>query len=418
MTVHKILIVDHQQQFIKLCQQWLQPPEFETQPVLGRADAEALLQAEHFDLALGTADGLDILPALPPEIPVIICTDREQLEVALIKEAIRLGAVTFLRQPEQADPLLETVRETLAYYGAGVRGNLRALSLTSLISILCNEGRQAVLDIHYNTDQATIFFDRGEVVHADMNGAAEIGEEVVFQALAWEEGQFALKIGQPSPDRTIHTSWTGLLLEGMQRIDETAFSQEQLEPEPDISWPTEFEEDTPLPPRREFTSELDSQTQTKIEEQLDDLYQNLVVRCLFFTDHTGRLLASQGQLERSRARSLSALVAGSFSAVVEMAELLAEETDTTRQFHQSLQEGPDFSLYSARVEPTWLLTVVFEPVTTNLGLVRQFTLKTAAELSDLLAQAQPATEEREAVADTMNATFREEVSNALGDLFS
>jgi hypothetical protein len=43
---------------------------------------------------------------------------------------------------------------------------------------------------------------------------------VVYQILAWHEGNFTLEIGVEPPAVTISRSWSGLLLEGARRLDE------------------------------------------------------------------------------------------------------------------------------------------------------------------------------------------------------
>jgi hypothetical protein len=122
-------------------------------------------------------------------------------------------------------------------------------------------------------------------------------------------------------------------------------------------------------------------------------------------------------LEQGRALSLAALVAGSFSATTEIADMLARPEDEARQFRQSLQEGADFSLYATEVDPAWVLAVAFEPDVTNLGLARQLTIQTAADLEATLAQAHIAAEQQQEVTHQMNEAFRAEVSDALGALF-
>ena len=47
------------------------------------------------------------------------------------------------------------------------------------------------------------------------------GDEAVFELLSWEAGSFQVKMGVEPPSRTINKGWSGLLLEGMRRIDES-----------------------------------------------------------------------------------------------------------------------------------------------------------------------------------------------------
>lgn len=98
-----------------------------------------------------------------------------------------------------------------------VQGNLKDISLTSLISINCNEMNRACLSLINSGQQAMIYFDEGNIVHAELENRE--GEEVLFEVLGWNDGDFSLEQGIESPKQSVHNSWSGLLLEGMHRID-------------------------------------------------------------------------------------------------------------------------------------------------------------------------------------------------------
>ena len=99
-----------------------------------------------------------------------------------------------------------------------VRGSLRDLALASLISVNCNEMNQAKLQVRRQGRVGTIYFDGGTIVHATLDD--EEGEGIIYELLSWEDGLFSLEQGVPPPKRTIEADWTGLVAEGMRRIDE------------------------------------------------------------------------------------------------------------------------------------------------------------------------------------------------------
>jgi predicted regulator of Ras-like GTPase activity (Roadblock/LC7/MglB family) len=114
-----------------------------------------------------------------------------------------------------------------------VQGNLKDMSLTSLISINCNEMNQSRLSIKYQGQEATLFFEDGNIVHSALD--SQEGDEVIYTLLTWEEGVFELEQGVPPPRHTVTASWSGLLLEGMRRMDEemAGLESNQDEAEPD-----------------------------------------------------------------------------------------------------------------------------------------------------------------------------------------
>ncbi len=99
-----------------------------------------------------------------------------------------------------------------------VQGNLIDISLSSLISINCNEMNQARLLVKHRDQEGTLFFDEGDIVH--MTLGSQEGEDVIFELLTWEDGTFELTKDIRAPKRSVDTNWSHLLLEGLRRIDE------------------------------------------------------------------------------------------------------------------------------------------------------------------------------------------------------
>jgi predicted regulator of Ras-like GTPase activity (Roadblock/LC7/MglB family) len=97
-------------------------------------------------------------------------------------------------------------------------GSLTEMSVADLIQHNCQEGKTGQLTVDSAGKRALIYFRSGALVHAALGMTS--GEEVVYEALGWTEGKFILEIGTASPAVTIQRSWSTLLLEGAQRVDE------------------------------------------------------------------------------------------------------------------------------------------------------------------------------------------------------
>ena len=227
MTAKRILVVDDEPTVLKSCVRTLQLENFSVQGATGGAEAIALYQREGFDLALvdlmmPDVDGLQVLATLKehdPTAAVVIFTAFGTKENAV--EALRLGACEFLEKPLSTKALVTTVRRILEKEkesGTAVRGNLNTMSLPNIVQINCAEHNQARLRLRQGGQEASLFFADGNVVHAALG--PRVGEEVVYELLTWENGEFELEMNIPPPEQTITTSWSGLLLEGMRRIDE------------------------------------------------------------------------------------------------------------------------------------------------------------------------------------------------------
>ncbi len=99
-----------------------------------------------------------------------------------------------------------------------LEGNLRDIEIEDLIQLNCQSGARARLTAQHNDQESTLYFDDGDVVHAQL-GDLE-GEEAVYELLTWETGTFELERDVGPPARTVTTPWSALIMEGMRRRDE------------------------------------------------------------------------------------------------------------------------------------------------------------------------------------------------------
>ena len=225
MTDGRILVVDDEESVVYTCVGELEQEGFEAQGVTTGAQAVDLYKTEDFDLVLADLkmpgmDGMEVLNAImeyDAEAQVVIMTAYGTVDIAV--EALRTGAREFITKPFDIHSLVVKLRSVLEQRGdKAVRGNLRDLGLASIISVNCNEHNQAQLLIRRHGRLAVIYFDNGTIVHATLDDLE--GEAVIHELLSWEDGSFSLEQDVAPPKHTIETEWTGLILEGMRRIDE------------------------------------------------------------------------------------------------------------------------------------------------------------------------------------------------------
>jgi len=96
-------------------------------------------------------------------------------------------------------------------------GNLKDLKLPSLIQLNCMERNTAKLTIEAEGKFGFVYFDKGQVVHAEYD--PDIGEKAVFELLSLYSGAFKVESGIRAPAKSIHTSWNNLLLDGLNQLD-------------------------------------------------------------------------------------------------------------------------------------------------------------------------------------------------------
>jgi CheY-like chemotaxis protein/predicted regulator of Ras-like GTPase activity (Roadblock/LC7/MglB family) len=433
MTSERLLIVHWQETFIEACTTWLESEGYEIQTAFTGEAALNSMRSGIFDLVvapldLPDRDGLSIPQFLREEIkvltPVLLLSREVTLPVDLVDRVTAFDNVKVIAQPSEAGPFMDAIWELQTVDFSGIRGNVRDINLPGLITMLCNEGLRAALNVVDRGQQAQLYFERGELVHAEVQGREPrlTGEDAVYEALTWGEGRFNIRMGESAPDHTIETSWAGVLLEGLRRADEESFDQEQLLPEDDLladdplSMSSDFLDAPPPQERRKPTFAISDDLQSRTEQRIQKLYSSLNLRFALLTDRSGRLIALSGRIKHSRALSLAALIAGSFSATAEVAEMIAVEGEESR-FTKSLQESETFSLYTMQAGPSWILALTFEPEQTNLGLARLYMSRAIEDLEALYRDHAVPDERQQEAGASMNDAFREEVGQALENIF-
>jgi hypothetical protein len=104
-----------------------------------------------------------------------------------------------------------------------LKGNLKTISLPSLVQAICLEQRKAALYLENHGLEGVMYFDLGQIAHASLGGL--VGDEAVIELAGWEEGSFYISSYDVLPRRTITGSWNQLLMEGMRKQDEKRFKE-------------------------------------------------------------------------------------------------------------------------------------------------------------------------------------------------
>lgn len=97
-------------------------------------------------------------------------------------------------------------------------GTLGLFSLVDLFQLLSSAARSGRLGVDHPAGLARVYFDKGQVVHAEFGELT--GEDAVFALFADERGSFEFRMGIPAPETTIGTGTENLVLEAIRRLDE------------------------------------------------------------------------------------------------------------------------------------------------------------------------------------------------------
>ncbi len=97
-------------------------------------------------------------------------------------------------------------------------GDLKDLKLPSLIQLNCMERNTAKLTIEHGPKYGFIYFENGQVVHAEFD--PDIGEEALSRLIGLYSGKFKVESGIRAPVKSIKKHWNNLLLDSLHKVDD------------------------------------------------------------------------------------------------------------------------------------------------------------------------------------------------------
>ena len=157
--------------------------------------------------------------------PVVFLSARD--DGATRYETLRAGADDFLAKPLPSREMLIRLELLLRRFseielgsepGAGLRGAVELAGAPAVLQICHINQLTGVLVAHRGSQSVRIAFRAGQIVSA--TGPDHEGPQVVYDFVAWPNGQFAFDRGAVVEGTPMTADFTGLLLEGCRRLDE------------------------------------------------------------------------------------------------------------------------------------------------------------------------------------------------------
>jgi CheY-like chemotaxis protein len=148
-----------------------------------------------------------------PGLPVIVMSSAPEPHMSRLP----LSAAAWLEKPPQVERLVGLVEHMLAI-PVGFSGALSIDGLADLVQLLSMANISGALYIEHGAERGTVWFDRGAIVDAALNGTR--GSTGFHRMLRWQGGVFALDRQACSELHTIHVPTMQLLLEALQFQDE------------------------------------------------------------------------------------------------------------------------------------------------------------------------------------------------------
>lgn len=162
-------------------------------------------------------------------IPFIFLASRTDIEEKL--RPLVEGVEEFIPKPFFVKDLVRSAKKVVdrlrleklqnrAVRPGVIQGRLEEMGMMDLMQSLEMGQKSCRLTIRHGGETCEMFFGAGQCKDARL-GPLE-GEPAVFGTLRWTDGEFEIDFNVAPTRETISRSTTGLLMEGMQYLDETA----------------------------------------------------------------------------------------------------------------------------------------------------------------------------------------------------
>jgi CheY-like chemotaxis protein len=225
----KILLLDDDQDLLELYQEMLGklPSQPEIHTATSGARAIALLEGQPFsllmsDLNMPRMDGLQVLTIVRRKFPQLrTAVMTSVVDTQFRARAYAMGIDLFLEKPKTQQEItffMDCIESLLGRQeDAGFRG-VQSKSLVDIIQLECLSQSSSTLKVTHAAQAGRIWFVGGDVIAAE---AGELqAEEAFHEIMGWRTGSFEILPADPDRERTIFTSYQGLLLESVQALDE------------------------------------------------------------------------------------------------------------------------------------------------------------------------------------------------------
>jgi CheY-like chemotaxis protein len=114
---------------------------------------------------------------------------------------------------------LEKLQQRAARPGV-IQGRIEEMGVAELMQSLEMGQKSCRLTLRRGEETCELYFAGGQCKHAQLGALA--GDEAVYQAVHWAEGEFEIDFGGTSDRATTTRSTTGLLMEAMRLLDEAS----------------------------------------------------------------------------------------------------------------------------------------------------------------------------------------------------
>ncbi|MBX7219255.1 MAG: response regulator [Blastocatellia bacterium] len=191
------------------------------------------------DLLMPKMDGSQLFAQLRrhptlKNVPFVCLTSRGQ-EMERIS-ALDRGVEDYWIKPFSIAELTIRVRHLLKRIRRPVdmSGQLAQIALPELLQLLEGGRKTGILSVKYELKEAILYFDEGNVVHAELGDIQ--GDMVIYKIVYWMGGEFAFRSVPVTREKTVTLNTQQLLMEAFRRFDEINRASDEDFPDKSLTY--------------------------------------------------------------------------------------------------------------------------------------------------------------------------------------
>jgi two-component system phosphate regulon response regulator PhoB len=240
---HRILIVEDEPGMIELLTVALEDEGYEVAIASNGIEGIEQIEKEEPDLIISDVmmpemNGFEFCERLrsnpqTASIPFIFLTAKKDVSDRV--KGLNVGADDYISKPfhvvevvarirsllqrsERTRPTKKPSEDQVGSEVSAFKGNLQEMNIGEVFQTITYTKKNGRLVVTSNQRKGEVYFQDGYVVHALVDRRK--GEEAVYRLLTWKTGQFSFDAGVLPATQTMKKSAEGLLMEGMQRLDD------------------------------------------------------------------------------------------------------------------------------------------------------------------------------------------------------
>jgi hypothetical protein len=207
----------------------------DTQVIRSLSEAISVLLEENFDAFVVEAEAahaveqaINIRQHFPSLRILCVVPSRNPAEAmaAAQEQNIRLvSSVSSRRLARGLNTFVQSLEGASATPAEGIDpchsliGNLNQFSAPEILQMSCLSQRSGRFTFKSSRGNSEIYLQQGSVRHA-VYGSLE-GESAVAEIFRWRQGRFYFEEGIISQEQTVNRPWAHLLIDNLQKLDET-----------------------------------------------------------------------------------------------------------------------------------------------------------------------------------------------------